>query len=530
MNRSNRVIVFLLVVVMLCGCAAKKLVKKAFEYETAGLKSDALELYCRALEKDEDNIDAKLGAKRLGQEQLNERLEIFKGAYSKGDNTMAVSYFQTAQALYNKVRNHGVELDFPDHYRTYYNEAKSAYIEEKYYKACQLLDAEKFSEAETILREVLSYSATYKDARDKLREAVCEPLYRRGVAQFGDQKYKESYDTFNSIISQYHTYKDALTLRDEAKEAYVDAQYALGCRHMEAENFRDAENAFRNVLAYSPSYKDANDRLLVSIWEPKYRSIANLMQGRRYRSAYMLCSETRSQYGDYKNSAELAAECFERATVIMVVHDISNSADPAFAKFFKAELVRNIQSLNNQFLKITDHRPITKTLSKVVVLDCNFQTFKYIDGNLKYYKQKGWLYVTKKNIFGEVYHEYEKVEYDEYEKSCSLDFMVRHRITDNTGRSILKEGANSYKSSDYVNYAYYNGDTRNLYPGYWKNKGIVGFFNKDEDFIDHAHYSQLQQKLQARRTVKTYDSMCQEVAEPAITNIVNAVSEFMQYE
>ena len=94
----------------------------------------------------------------------------------------------------------------------------------------------------------------------------------------------------------------------------------------------------------------------------------------------------------------------------------------------------------------------------------------------------------------------------------------------------MKEGANNYRSTDYVNYAYYKGDYENLYPGYWKNKGIIGFFNKDEDFIDSEHYYQLQQKLKARRNLKTYDDMCQEVSASAINNIVIAVSDFMRNE
>ena len=530
MGRYEKVFVFFILILLISGCASKKYVKKAFEYETVGLKNEALELYCKALDKDEDNIDAKLGAKRLGQEKLNTQLATFYNSYSKGDNTAAVSQYHTAQAFFNQIRRYGVELDFPAQYLSYYDEAKSAYIEEKYYSGCQLLEEGKYSAAEKLFREVSSYSQSYKDVREKLKESVCEPLYKRGVAQLGSQKYKEAYDTFSQLLSKYHVYKDVQTLQNEAKDGYVEEQYALGCAYMESENFSLAETAFKNVIAFKPNYKEANDKLVVAIWEPQYRKIATLMKSRQYRSAYALCTNMRRQHGDYKQSAELAAECFERATVIMVVPPITNSYDATLAQNFRSELIRSIQNLNNEFVKIAEFSPKGKTLSRVVVLDVKFVTFKYLPGTLKSYTQKGWYYDTNKDIFGQE-KGWKKVEYYEYDRLSSLDCEVRHRIIDNANKNILREGAKSYQSSDYINYASYDGNAKNLYPGSWKHKGILGIISKDGDYIDYNNYETLQRKLfKNSRTIKSYSSMCDEVLPQALRDIVNVVSNFMQYE
>ncbi|MBQ7490489.1 MAG: hypothetical protein IJT51_08260 [Bacteroidales bacterium] len=619
MKRGNKLFVLLLVVVMLCGCAAKKLVKKAFEYEISGFKSEALELYCEALEKDDENIDAKLGVKRLGQEQLDAKLAAFKEAYTKGENLAAQNLYQTALAYYNKIHNRGVQLEFPSYYKNYYDEVKAAYIEERYYKACSLLEAKNYAAAESIFKEINAQYPNYKDVKQRLREAVNEPVYRRGVAQLGSQKYKEAYDTFSEISN----YKDAATLRIEAKDAYIDEQYAAGCQYLEADrfnmaetafrnilaltsNYKDvkqklreatdepfyrqgtlslksrkykeaydnfskisgykdatelcseskklyveeqyaagckyfdtdrfsmAETAFRNVIAFNPNYKDASARLNASIWEPKYRSINSLMQNRKYRSAYDLCVTMRRNYGEYKNSEMLTNECQERGTVIMVVPKISNPSDPVFAQSFQAEVIRQVQNLNNQFLKITDQRPTAHTKSQIVYLECAFQTFRYIPGSLKKYTKQGWLYRgKKKNILGEVVDDWEKVEYYEYEQSRSLDLNIRYRIYNYKNNAVLKEGAKLFQSSDYVHYAKYlngSGNSENLYPGYWKHKGILSVFNNKEDYIDYDNYKNLQNLLKGRTELKSYNAMLAEVQYPAIPIIVDAVRNYMLNE
>ncbi len=73
----KKVIAFLLLAIVLSGCASKRFVKKGLEMENAGLYSDAANMYYNSLLKNINNVDAKLGLQRTGQLVLDDYIDEF---------------------------------------------------------------------------------------------------------------------------------------------------------------------------------------------------------------------------------------------------------------------------------------------------------------------------------------------------------------------------------------------------------------------------------------------------------------------
>ncbi|HNW68613.1 MAG TPA: hypothetical protein PKK66_07180 [Bacteroidales bacterium] len=207
--------------VVICGilmffvsCLSSKYAEKAFEYEQVGLTADAFFNYCKAVDKDDDNMDAKLGLKRTGQIILDEKLGSFNAAYSKGEFAQSVLLYEEAATLFTEVQKLGVTLSFPSYYKEYYEESKNGFLSDKYVKACQWLDNGEFVRAEIAFKEILAYDKNYKDAGEKLQIAISEPKYRNAIQVMESGKYRKAYFLFEPIKN----YKDVGDLRTECLE------------------------------------------------------------------------------------------------------------------------------------------------------------------------------------------------------------------------------------------------------------------------------------------------------------------------
>ena len=60
---------FLLILIVLfaSSCASKRYAKKASEFEKAGLYEDAADFYYKSVQKNDKNVEAKLGLRKNGQ-------------------------------------------------------------------------------------------------------------------------------------------------------------------------------------------------------------------------------------------------------------------------------------------------------------------------------------------------------------------------------------------------------------------------------------------------------------------------------
>ncbi len=196
-------------------CASKRYTKKGLKLEALGQYSESADMFYQAVVIKRANLEANAGLKRTAQMTLSKKLSEFNQAYNNQNNKEAVYYYQDARAYYTKITGVGVALNFPTFYDEYYNEVKDIYLEDKYYEATTLLDAEKFSQAETIFREIVKLQENYKDSKDKLITATNEPKYRDGLRQMESEQYRQAYYVFDGIIKAAGAYKSSYDLKQE---------------------------------------------------------------------------------------------------------------------------------------------------------------------------------------------------------------------------------------------------------------------------------------------------------------------------
>ncbi|MGQ1889891.1 hypothetical protein ACT29H_05555 [Thermophagus sp. OGC60D27] len=209
----------ILVSVLLAGgCASKKYMNKALELEEAGLFTEAADFYFRALQSKRDNIDAKVGLKRTGQLVLNQKTDQFMSFYRNDQYKDAVYAFLEATAYQGRAKVLGVDLNISESTGVYFKEVKEIFLNEQYGKAVTFLEAENFSEALTLLTEILKIEPGYRDASQHWVTARYEPVYRQGQAYLKNDRFRSAYYAFEEILAGTDGYKSAAELKDYARE------------------------------------------------------------------------------------------------------------------------------------------------------------------------------------------------------------------------------------------------------------------------------------------------------------------------
>lgn len=203
---------------VLSGCASKRLTKKGQEHQKAGFYEEAASYFYEALKKNDDNLDAKIGLRNTGQRVLEDQLNEFYQAYQNQKSDKAVWTYLEARNYYDKIKQMGVQLEFPEKYAAYYNEVKRDHLASSYQNAYKLLQQERFIEAEEILESIVEIDPEYKDVEAMLVEAKYEPVFREAREAMDDEKYYTAYSLFDDILSQHATYKNAASLKEQCLE------------------------------------------------------------------------------------------------------------------------------------------------------------------------------------------------------------------------------------------------------------------------------------------------------------------------
>lgn len=208
----------IIIFVLLSGCASKRYMNKALELENAGLVSEAADLYLRSLQANDDNIDSKLGLKRTGQTVIDRKSNEFQAFYRNNQYKEAVYTFLDIDNYLAQANRFGINLNIPPNTLAHYNEAKEIYLNKQYKKGIDALNAENFSNALSLLDEVLKIDSNFRDASRHWITARYEPVYQDGLNFLKSEKNRTAYYAFDEILKKNGEYKNASQLRSEARE------------------------------------------------------------------------------------------------------------------------------------------------------------------------------------------------------------------------------------------------------------------------------------------------------------------------
>ncbi|MEZ5197228.1 MAG: hypothetical protein R2764_12750 [Bacteroidales bacterium] len=238
---------FIFILLILSGCASKKFTKKGDKFEDAGLYEDAAEYYYQAVKKKDSNLDAKIGLRKNGQLLLDQKLSDFNNAYVQGDYKKAVYDFIRAEDYYYKVKAVGVNLEFPEKNREYYQEAKEEYLTVKYSEGIDKLNREDFASAQKVFKEIMDIDPNYKDAKDQFMVAKFEPMYREAIQWLENDLYRKAYYQFESILAVTGQYKQAFILKDEAREK-ATIRIVVSDFSNASYNYREVSNSLNSKI------------------------------------------------------------------------------------------------------------------------------------------------------------------------------------------------------------------------------------------------------------------------------------------
>jgi len=210
-------IAFLATALLAAGCSgSKSFAKKGLKLDEAGMYAEAAAMYEQSAQRNQKNIDAKIGLKKTGQQLLNDKLSAFFKATAmesaKGD---AVNAYLDAKLYQERVGRLGVVLDIPDHYRTDFERVKGEYLVELYNEGQAKMAKEDYRAAEQVFAKIARLEPNYKDASSLQSIAYLEPLYRAGKSDLAAGAYRKAYGSLDQVVKRDAAYKDAGALRQE---------------------------------------------------------------------------------------------------------------------------------------------------------------------------------------------------------------------------------------------------------------------------------------------------------------------------
>ncbi len=237
----------LLAVLVLASCqSSKHFAKLGAKQEAAGLMHEAASSYYISLQKKRTNLDAQIGMKKSGQLLLNEMLNEFAKQKNFGTNRSAVDAYHKAKNYRDQVQGVGITLQLADFYESDYIAAKNALLIELYEAGTNLLEEQKYQDAEAKFAEIRALDPNYKDSQELGDIAYLEPLYSKAKGDMDIEHYRAAHANFLKVLQRKPTYKDAASL---SKQCIDRGMYTIAL--LSFENASGVQGLDAKVSAYT---------------------------------------------------------------------------------------------------------------------------------------------------------------------------------------------------------------------------------------------------------------------------------------
>lgn len=445
---------------LLSSCTSKRLVNKAEKFDDAGLYTDAAGLYYKSLVANSNNIDARLGLQRTGQLVFDDKIEAFKAKYANSTVKEAVYAYREAESYYQSLAKLGVKLITPEEQKVYYQEVKDKYLNDIYGQARKAIGLEEFASAEGLFSEILKIEPTYKDTKSQWITAKYEPIYRRGNTLFNTELYRSAYKDFDIINKGTEGYKNSIQLQ----------QAAL--------------NNARLTIAFLPVYTPSSSKRTAAL--QCQQKIYNGIQGIKSPFYKTLSGESIHSIHGWDNIRD-------QDMAIQLAKKLGHEFEAK--SIFKSELIKHSKYQGR--LSKKEKRAYLKRTISVTNPETNLKEQKVVYDKVRYYE-----YQQKNQLIMELNYALVRVDRDE----MAL--------------------ANSFYSdrADEVHYARFDGDYKNLVPGYWRSSTK----DSDEDKIydDATSISRLHQKFKSKSELKTVSQLEKEAFDACAKQIAQHISEY----
>lgn len=350
------------------------------------------------------------------------------------------------------------------------------------------------------------------------------------------KNYKEKFDGNGISLDFPQSYEEQF---GEVKNLNIEENYREGVKLLSEEKFAESETLFKEIIYLDGKYKDVNDLYRTAHYEPLYRQGKKLYENKTYRKSYYIFTSIVNETGGYKESEQYKSDALEAATFTVLVKEFDYKFDAKLASRIRSAMIARMINSENPFLKIVDEsydRDIQREQQKVfdgkVNINSDIQLGKVLTnnavlkgkiiqaggttGNLNSYERKGFLKKTfevKDKTTGVVTTkvEYDKVKYKEFVQTNSVICVFAYQlIATETGEILVSDEIN-LTNEDQMNFASYESEYKNVYPGYWERQQTDS--DKDAVNTSYSDYSKLQSLFSAKRTIKSVEQMMGEVVD-----------------
>ncbi|MGM0625022.1 MAG: hypothetical protein ACQES0_04000 [Bacteroidota bacterium] len=420
-------------------------------------------------------------------------------------------------------------------------------------KASEFEEKGMYTEASELYYQSVLKKSTYIDARLGLKRtgqrvvdnkfSEFTKAYNQGNNKQAVYYYLEARDyekKLNSVGIELTVPPYYEEYYNEVKGTYLEDKYFDGEKFLNNDDFDKAEEVFREICEIDKNYKDATEKLKVAIYEPKYRSgIKNLGKG-KYRSAYYLFDDVLENYGDYKDASDLKAEALDKATIRIGVDNFKNSTkNQKIDEQLKTRIIQALNQSDNPFIKVIQYETKSsrsrsaresrnKNIQPDAILTGHVLSYNYDMGRLKKETKPGYLKVVTSYKDDEgntkTRTRYEKVSYEEFRMSRGVSIDFNFQLVDTKNNEIIITRNINQTQKDHLHYADYDGKKENLVPGYWKNKHSKS--EEDEIKTDRNSLRNLHNLLSARKKIKTYETLTNELMQVITSRTATAVNNY----
>jgi len=194
---------------------AKYYVKQAQQFEKSRDYDNAVANYAEAYSIDPNNKDAKKGFKKTGQKLLDELIDEMLASYNTGSYKEAMDQYQKTDKYFNRVKDRGIDLEFPDSLRNIYDMSKQKYSSNLFNDASNAISSGNYSKAKTSLEELRRLNPGYDGLQNLERSLEVDPFYMDGVNTYNKGQKLLAIQYFNRVNNIYPGYRETNTYLDE---------------------------------------------------------------------------------------------------------------------------------------------------------------------------------------------------------------------------------------------------------------------------------------------------------------------------
>ncbi|NVK29143.1 MAG: hypothetical protein HWE14_13910 [Flavobacteriia bacterium] len=258
----------LLLTAILVSCSgSKRMFKRGQEFEDAGLYEEAATSYMDALRRDDDNIEALIALREVGQIVVDNKYADFFSAVQNGEDKEAIRYYKEAEDFRSALRRYNIDIARPSGHEEDFQLALARYLEIQYQAGRDALGRKEYETAQGIFEEILSLKDEYKDSENLLRIATARPMYAEAMEAFDNREYRSAYRILDNLENEVGEFDQSAHYKAIALR---NGQFGLGI--MEFENHTDfggvesllSSKITRNLQAKNDPFLKLIDRTMLS--------------------------------------------------------------------------------------------------------------------------------------------------------------------------------------------------------------------------------------------------------------------------